>query len=95
MEVLDDDSYPAPCSPSPGYQDIAKHLRTLQQTLVDLCDNSGMELTKNFEPEMDQAPVTNSQTPTANSAENEVQSDFQTQGGETQTEPVSDGCVIS
>lgn len=86
------DADSAPCSPSPGYQDIAKHLRALQRTLVDLCDNSGTDLTKNFELEMEQSPVTNSQTPTA---ENEVQSDFQTRGDETQTEPVSDACVIS
>ena len=70
-------------------------MRTLQQTLVELCDNSAAEFTKNLEPEMEQAPATDIPTPTTNSIENEVHSDFQTQGSETQTESGSDVCVIS
>ena len=86
----------ASCSLSPGYQDIAKHLRTLQQTLIELCDNSATELIKNLELEMEQAPVTDSPALTPNlAAENEVHSNFQTQGSDTQTEPGSEACIIS
>lgn len=81
---------------SPGYQDIAKQLRTLQQMLLESHGTPPeTELVKNLELDMEQVTAGESHALTTNCTEHEVHSNFQTQGSESQTEPGSESCIIS
>lgn len=81
---------------SPGYQDIAKQLRTLQHMLLEPHGTPPeSELIKNLELEMEQVTAGESHGLTPNYTEYEVHSSSQTQGSESQTEPGSESCIIS